>query len=902
MPRAYRLTTRMVLIFGLIGLMSMTLTLIYSLQVSQRNLEAEIEGNLQQRHRVIESQLQNRLELLDAYLRSSLTNHVIAGLATENNGISGLTEDMLFLFRDSYASQSLDLFFLLDADQRLLLDAGSSLYPMQPLLQHLRSPLHYTGGWRLVHYGSSTALLKAEPVFDPGSIHLRGYLFVGLALSENREFKQELIGRADLDYLRLFTNSGSVFHWQPNSSPELLPQDGFSQQQGIYRLSQPLQVEALPAELNLELGVARTRFPGVDEGFREVFIVTGGGFLLFLLLAAALLHIAHSRAIGQLQDYIRAIRQGQRGVTFHPGGVHEFNQVGEAMQEMVESLKVAARVFEAAEGMLVTDEQQQILRVNQAFTEITGYSSSDVVGRSLQEVLFSHDQVREPLQEMLQTLQSEGWWQGEISALRHNGEPYLQWLSISAVYRDVDQRLINHVVTLLDVTQRRAAEQKIRHLAFYDQLTGLPNRQLLLERVQSALSHGARHGEYGAILYLDLDDFKTINDTLGHQVGDCLLKLVAERLQQAVNPGNTLARPGGDEFVLLVEHLGADLPRALQQVDALAARLQSSLVKPYTLDAIQHFSTLSMGITLFCGEQTSVNELMQQADLAMYQSKAAGRNTWRFFSPEMQERVLAHAALAQDIRAGLQRGEFMLHYQLQMSAAEEMIGAEALLRWRHPERGGVSPAEFIPVAEDTGLILPLGQWVLEAACQELARWGQDSRSSHLTLAVNISVMQFRQPNFVEQVEAALKKHGADPARLKLEITESLLLDDDEMEDTINKMNRLQAQGVSFSLDDFGTGYSSLAYLKKLPLDQLKIDQSFVRDLLTDPHDCDIARTIISLAQSMKLSVIAEGVELQEQKERLAGFGCMAYQGYLFGRPMPVEELLPLLDAPPVRPC
>ncbi|SFX23064.1 EAL domain-containing protein [Marinospirillum alkaliphilum] len=901
MPRAYRLTTRMVLIFGLIGLLAMTLTLVYSLQVSQRNLEAEIEHNLQQRHRVIESQLQNRLELLDAYLRSTLTNHVIGSLTAANASTTGLTEDMLFLFRDSYASQSLDIFFLLDAERKLLLDAGSSLYPLQPLLQQMRAPLHYTGGWRLVEYGGHTALLRAAPVFDPGSIQLRGYLFVGLALSDNREFKQQLIDQAGLDYLRLFTEAGVVFDWQPDTSLEQLPQAGFSQQQGMYRLRQALGFEALPAGLELELGVARSRFPGVEGEFREVFAVTGGGFLLFLLLAATLLHVAHSRAIGQLQDYIRAIRQGQRGVTFIPGGVHEFNQVGEAMQEMVESLKVAARVFEAAEGMLVTDERQQILRVNQAFTEITGYASDAVVGQSLQQVFFSQDQAADQLQEMLQTLQAEGWWQGEISAQRHNGQPYLQWLSISAVYSDIDQRLLNHVVTLLDVTQRRAAEQKIRHLAFYDQLTGLPNRQLLLERVQSALSHSSRHGEYGAILYLDLDDFKTLNDTLGHQVGDRLLKLVAERLQQQVNVRDTLARPGGDEFVVLVEHLGTDLQRALQQVDALAARLQASLIKPYAMDAIQHFSTLSMGITLFCGEQTGVNELMQQADLAMYQSKAAGRNTWRFFSPEMQQRVLAHAALAQDIRVGLQRGEFLLHYQLQMSAADLVIGAEALLRWQHPERGGISPGEFIPVAEDTGLILPLGQWVLESACQELARWGQDSRSSHLTLAVNISVMQFRQPDFAERVEAALKQHGADPARLKLEITESLLLDDDEMEDTISKMTRLQAQGVSFSLDDFGTGYSSLAYLKKLPLDQLKIDQSFVRDLLTDPQDCDIARTIISLAQSMKLSVIAEGVELPEQKQRLADFGCMAYQGYLFGRPMPVEELLPLLEAPRVRP-
>jgi diguanylate cyclase (GGDEF)-like protein/PAS domain S-box-containing protein len=457
------------------------------------------------------------------------------------------------------------------------------------------------------------------------------------------------------------------------------------------------------------------------------------------------------------------------------------------------------------------------------------------------------------------------------------------------VERSIEGAPLRMVGTRMDITERRLAEDEIQRLAFYDGLTGLPNRRLLLDRLCHAIATAARRAVHGALLFIDLDHFKDLNDTLGHDMGDRLLAEVADRLRHVTREVDTVARLGGDEFVLLIADLGESADEAARAAEAIAKKLLATLALPYRLDHHDLYSTPSIGITLFDGDAQAVDELLKQADLAMYQAKGAGRNTVRFFDPGMQASVTHSAALEGDLRHALRRREVLLHYQPVVDLQQRIVGAEALLRWRHPSRGMVSPADFIPLAEKTGLILPLGQWVLETACQQLALWAGKPDTEHLTIAVNVSARQFRQADFVSQVLAVLEQTRANPRRLKLELTESMLLND--VEDVIAKMSRLKHEGVSFALDDFGTGYSSLAYLKRLPLDQLKIDKAFVQNVSHDPNDASIARAIIALARSLNLDVVAEGVETRSQRDFLADNGCPTFQGYLFGRPGPVEDLL-----------
>jgi diguanylate cyclase (GGDEF)-like protein/PAS domain S-box-containing protein len=448
-----------------------------------------------------------------------------------------------------------------------------------------------------------------------------------------------------------------------------------------------------------------------------------------------------------------------------------------------------------------------------------------------------------------------------------------------------------------DITARKVAEEKIEKLAFYDVLTGLPNRRLLVDRLQHALASVDREGG-GALLFLDLDNFKDLNDTHGHDVGDLLLQQVARRLQECVRGADTVARFGGDEFVVMLQGLAHAPAESARQAEQVARKVIASLNQPYMLGAVEHHSTPSVGVTLLVVESTTVDEVLKQADLALYEAKAAGRNTLRFFDPAMQALVAQRTAMELELRHGLSRQELVVYYQPVVDVAGRMVGVEALVRWLHPQRGLVSPLEFIPVAEQTGLIIPLGAWVLEAACQQLARWAESSSTAALTIAVNVSARQFRQPDFAQQVQDILRKTGADAKRLKLELTESLLLSDTQ--DAIAKMSTLQRFGVGFALDDFGTGYSSLSYLKLLPLQQLKIDQSFVRDVLTDPNDAAIARTVLALGKSLGFSVVAEGVETEGQRIFLRENGCTLFQGYLFGKPVPVQHLLlhpPAKDVP-----
>jgi len=555
-------------------------------------------------------------------------------------------------------------------------------------------------------------------------------------------------------------------------------------------------------------------------------------------------------------------------------------------------LRIAAIAFDSQEGMMVTDAHGVILRVNRAFVEETGYSAEDVVGRK-RTMLTSGREDAALDDAMWETVQRCGAWQGEVWDRRKNGEVYPVWLTISAV-KGQGGLVTHYVATHIDITQRKAVEDQLHKLAFYDPLTQLPNRRLLLDRLGHVLAGSTRSRNQGAIMFIDLDNFKALNDTQGHDVGDRLLAEVAQRLKSSVRQGDTVARLGGDEFVVMVQDLAAD-SMVVAQVEAVAEKILAALDCPYRLvfdaelgrrNALNYHCTASIGITLFGAHSTNVDELLKQADLAMYQAKDSGRNAIRFFDPEMQAAITSRVALEADLREAVEAGQFQLYYQPQVvGESHRLTGVEALLRWHHSRRGMVPPSEFIPLAEETGLILPLGQWVLETACAQLATWASQPEMAQLSVAVNVSAHQIRQTDFVDQVLAVLADAGANPQRLKLELTESLLVSN--VEDIIAKMTLLKSRGVGFSLDDFGTGYSSLSYLKRLPLDQLKIDQSFVNEVLTDANDAAIAKMIVALAESLGLAVIAEGVETEEQRNFLAESGCHAYQGYLFSKPLPL---------------
>jgi diguanylate cyclase (GGDEF)-like protein/PAS domain S-box-containing protein len=555
-------------------------------------------------------------------------------------------------------------------------------------------------------------------------------------------------------------------------------------------------------------------------------------------------------------------------------------------------LRIAATTFEAQEGMLVTDARNVILKVNRAFTETTGYAADEVVGKT-PRLLRSGRHEPAFYGALWLNLVRHGRWQGEIWNRHRSGELFLSRVTISAVKGD-DGAVTHYIGTLIDITQRKAAEAQINQLAFYDRLTQLPNRQLLRDRLQQALAASARRARPGALLFIDLDDFRTINDTEGHDAGDVLLLQVAQRLVSAVREHDTVARLGGDEFVVLLEELSEQFTEAAREAEFVGEKILAALAQPYALAGRRHRATASIGITIFSDHLQTVDELLKRAELAMYRVKAAGRNGVRLFDPEMQAAVTARALLEADLHDGVRDQQFILFYQPQVDAAGRLQGVEALLRWQHPRRGLVPPVEFIPLAEETGLILPLGQWALETACRQLAVWATQSRTADLVMAVNVSSREFRQPGFVALVQTVLERTGAKPQRLTLEITESLLLQD--VDDTVTKMKALKARGVSFAIDDFGTGYSSLAYLKNLPLDQLKIDRSFVTDAPTDPGVAAIASSIIALGRALRLEVIAEGIETESQRKFLEGLGCKAFQGYLFGRPVPVDALGAMYDS------
>lgn len=651
---------------------------------------------------------------------------------------------------------------------------------------------------------------------------------------------------------------------------KLTPMDWHDSQEIAQRASELSTELGKPIQTGFEVFAARPRLHQPEE--REWTLIRKDG----------------RRVPGLLS--ITALRDDSDLITGFVGLTYDLTERHKAEEQ----IQIAATAFEAQEGILITDANQTILRVNRAFTEITGYRAGDVIGRTPQ-LLASGRHDTAFYRDMWHRIATDGGWQGEIWNRRRSGELYLEWLTITAV-KNAQGQVTHYVGTLVDITERKEAQEQIEHLAFYDLLTGLPNRRLFIDRLQHAMAGSVRSRQMGALLFIDLDNFKIVNDTCGHDIGDRLLIEVASRLMHCVREGDTLSRLGGDEFVAMLEDLGTNSGDAAAHARGIAQKIQDALNEPYAIAGRVHHSTPSIGATLFMGNNDSVEELLKQADIAMYQAKSAGRNTLRLFDPEMQAAVAIRAALESDLRLASELSQFLLHFQPQVNSAGRIIGAEVLLRWQHPGRGLVSPSQFIPLAEETGLILSIGQWVLDEACKVLASWANFPHTQDLQLAINVSARQFRQPNFVERVRQSLECSKVQPQRLKLELTESLVLDN--VEDSIGKMVALRKIGVGFSMDDFGTGYSSLSYLTRLPLDQLKIDQSFVRNLPDNASDAVVVQSIITLARSLDLAVIAEGVETEAQRAFLDQHGCPIYQGYLFSKPVELAQFEALLTGSP----
>jgi diguanylate cyclase (GGDEF)-like protein/PAS domain S-box-containing protein len=589
----------------------------------------------------------------------------------------------------------------------------------------------------------------------------------------------------------------------------------------------------------------------------------GAGLSLSLLLALLVLTLANTRSRAKLMadDMTRSLKESER--RFHT---------------LIES---------ANDAILICDESGLVTYWNDSATRLFSYSRDEIIGRSVAILV----------PERLREIHATGF------ATAVNGLTALRTATSTTTFgltkdgREVPIEIVKsaweqgnrpHFAAFIrDNSERAAAEEQIRALAFYDPLTALPNRRLLTDRLNQAIAFNKRYSTFGALMFIDLDNFKILNDTRGHDIGDLLLIEVAERLKSCVRESDTVGRLGGDEFVVHLENIGENLEQAGLRAQSVAEKIRESIALPYMLEGVEYHCTPSIGVTLFQGQDVTVDNILKQADTAMYQAKNDGRNAIRLFDPVLQLALDARVALGIDLRKALPNGELRLYYQIQVDSAHRIIGAEVLLRWIHPLRGMVSPGQFIPVAEENGLIVPIGHWVLEAACHQLKAWEKDPALSALRLAVNVSARQFRHVDFVDQVTSILEYTKINSSRLKLELTESLVLHD--IDDTVAKMKELRNLGISFSMDDFGTGQSSLTYLKRLPLNQLKIDQSFVRDIPGDLSDAVIVQTIIGMGRSLGLDVIAEGVENWEQHDFLRRQGCHAFQGYLFGRPIPGDD-------------
>ncbi len=568
------------------------------------------------------------------------------------------------------------------------------------------------------------------------------------------------------------------------------------------------------------------------------------------------------------------------------------NKVSERTLELQKSEARFRQMFEghASPMLLIDPESGIIVNANMAAAKFYGYLITQMKQMNINQI--NTQNTEDTALERMQALREE---RNYFIFPHRLADGTVRTVEVHSSPVEVDSRKLLFSV-VHDITERKQLEQQMHDLAFYDVLTGLPNRRLLLDRLNQALVTCIRTRHYGALMFLDLDHFKVLNDLHGHDIGDQMLVKVGHRLRECLREEDSAARFGGDEFVVMLESLSVDVGEAALQAEAVAEKIRQSLARPYLLhrsgvlgekEEIIHHCSSSIGITVFRDQVEEIDQLLKWTDMAMYRAKEAGRNAIRFFDPTMQAAVEKRAALEADLHEALNNGQFELFYQVQVNAGRRPYGAEVLLRWNHPQRGLVSPLEFITIAEETGLILLIGGWVLDAACAQLKAWHEVPQLANLSLAVNVSARQFRQPDFVDLVQATVKRHGISPTSLKLELTESLVLED--VADSIAKMKTLKEFGISFSMDDFGTGFSSLSYLKSLPLDQLKIDQSFVRSIASDNADRVMVMTIVDLGMNFELDVVAEGVESEEQFALLHRYGCGHFQGYLFSKPVPLPE-------------
>ncbi|MGO3405957.1 EAL domain-containing protein [Marinomonas sp.] len=559
-------------------------------------------------------------------------------------------------------------------------------------------------------------------------------------------------------------------------------------------------------------------------------------------------------------------------------------------RKAVESeLRIAATAFQTQDGILISDADNKIIRVNSAFEAITGYKESEVIG-ALPSVISSGRHPKSFYREMFQRIKENGSWEGEVWNRRKNGEIFPEWLSISIV-KDDEGVLTHYVATFKDISESKANERRINQLNYYDSLTRLPNRRMLTEEIDYLLTHIDLKCRRSAILFIDLDHFKDVNDLRGHHLGDLLLQQVASRLMDATRSGDSVARFSGDEFVVILEDVDISLnpDRIAYRAKHVANKIMTSLGQPFELNEQPYSMTASIGIAIFGQDAIGSDEIIKQAEMAMYEAKGLGRNHVCFYAPQMHEKILERVTLDSSFRLALQRNEFVLHFQPQWSRERKMIGVEALVRWIHPEKGMIPPGVFIPFAEESKLILPLGRWVMQSAMAQLACWQETTQLRDLVMSINVSVLQFTTVDFVSEVEEALTQTGVNPAQIQLELTESMLVRDQL--DIIQKMQALKKLGVLISLDDFGTGYSSLSYLQQLPIDQLKIDQSFTRAIEESDKQASLAASIIGLGHNLGMEVIAEGVETQAQFDWLKNHGCDLYQGFLLGRPQPSNEFV-----------
>jgi diguanylate cyclase (GGDEF)-like protein/PAS domain S-box-containing protein len=751
------------------------------------------------------------------------------------------------------------------------------------------------------------AIALAESIALSSSVWVASRDVAGL-----QEIATNSAGYPDVRFVILLDRQGQVLaHSDPAFLGKFMPDlpASASAETTIIQNASSLLDLASPVMLDQEhlgwvrIGIGRTQ---LDTRIKEllksglIYLFSGALMIVFFASVTGRYFTRRLSAISRVAEAVRtgdtSQRVSMRGTDEAASLAREFNNMLDTLQqresELMQSkdaLRIAATAFESNDVMFVCDAQWRILQVNRAFERVTGYTPEYAVGKTPRDLLGSNLQRQDFYDTVDETIRTNGSWQGEVWDKRSNGETFPAWSTITAV-KSASGQLTHYVANLSDFSSRKAAENEIKTLVYYDALTMLPNRRMLMDRLTTALHTALSQQRLGALLFVDLDDFKTLNDTLGHHQGDRLLQLVAERLQACVRGADTVARLGGDEFVVMLEGLSDNRPDAARQAEQVAAKVMAALNVPYELGSAVRRSTPSVGITLFGDQEELIDEPLKRADLAMYQAKAAGRNTARMFDPQTQAAVTLRSELEAALRQALEQEQFVLYLQPQISSQNgvaRVTGAEALIRWQHPTRGLIGPVEFIGIAEECGMIIPIGQWVLRTACKQLAQWSAVPDLAHLTIAVNVSAKQFHEPDFVQQVLAELERSAVPPRCLKIEITESMLISN--VDEVIARMEELQQHGVGFAMDDFGTGYSSLTYLKRLPLDVLKIDQSFVRDVLVDSNDAAIVNMIVALANSLGLNVIAEGVETAEQMRYLAQQGCRAYQGYLFSKPVSARE-------------